>query len=271
MKTLTKHTLLYDDDCPMCALYSGAFVATGMLDDAGRKPFCNLDEHDRLLVDTERAVNEIALIDHRNGNALYGIDSLLRILGHSFPLIEKIGHFKPVNFLLRKLYSFISYNRKAIIPSPERATVKPACIPSFNLRYRLAYIAIAGCMAAGILTRFSEMLPIAQHGWIIGLCLMFGQLPFQWPWLRGDLQTRVDYLGNLVTVSLMGSLMLVPFLLVDTVISVSPLWALAAFASVATIMFFEHRRRVRLLHQAWCLTASWVVYRILFLILIFWI
>jgi predicted DCC family thiol-disulfide oxidoreductase YuxK len=39
MKTLKDHTLLYDATCPMCRLYTRAFVSSGMLDQEGRAPY----------------------------------------------------------------------------------------------------------------------------------------------------------------------------------------------------------------------------------------
>ncbi len=263
MKTLPNHTLLYDDECPLCTLYSGAFVATGMLDPEGRKPFCQLEENETQVIDLGRAVNEIALIDRGSGAVLYGVDSILRILGHSLPLIERVGRFGPVHFLLQKAYSFISFNRKVIVPgaTPKAGTLE--CVPSFHVGYRLAYMVIAASLAALLLARFSELLPVGRHGWGIGLLLVAAQVPFQWVALRGDWRTRLNYTGNLLTVSLMGSLMLVPFGLVALFVAVPPLVAVAAFASVATVLFFEHRRRVRLLGQPWWVSATWVVYRLL--------
>ncbi len=35
MKTLHNHVIFYDADCPMCNLYTNAFVKTGMLDSNG--------------------------------------------------------------------------------------------------------------------------------------------------------------------------------------------------------------------------------------------
>ncbi|HLN95239.1 MAG TPA: hypothetical protein VK183_06360 [Flavobacterium sp.] len=263
MKTLPQHTLLYDDECPLCTLYSGAFVATGMLDPEGRKPFCQLAESDAYGVDLARAVNEIALVDRGNGTVLYGVDSILRILGNSLPLIERVGRLRPIHFLLQKAYSFVSFNRKVIVPGAKPKAGTRECVPSFHVGYRLAYMVLAAGVAALLLARFSELLTVGRHGWGIGLLLVAAQVPFQWMWLRGNWRTRLNYTGNLLTVSLMGSLMLLPFQLVALFVGVPALVAVAAFASVATILFFEHRRRVRLLDQPWWVSATWVVYRLL--------
>lgn len=39
MKILNQHTLIYDKDCPMCRMYTKAFIHLGMMDQQGRLPF----------------------------------------------------------------------------------------------------------------------------------------------------------------------------------------------------------------------------------------
>ena len=39
METLRDHTIIYDDECPMCNIYTRAFVKHGLLDKKGRKGF----------------------------------------------------------------------------------------------------------------------------------------------------------------------------------------------------------------------------------------
>ncbi|MGO4771061.1 hypothetical protein ACEN2I_05320 [Flavobacterium sp. W22_SRS_FK3] len=115
MKTLENQTLLYDEDCPLCSLYTTGFVKSGMLDENGRKSYCQLSAEEQRFVDLQRAPNEIALIDNTTKTVIYGIDSLIKVVGFSFPIIEKIAIIKPFHFILKKMYSFISYNRKVII------------------------------------------------------------------------------------------------------------------------------------------------------------
>ena len=90
MKTLKDHVILYDSDCPLCELYTSGFVNTGMLDKQGREAFNSADEQYFDLVDRGRACDEIALIDRKDQRVYYGVDSLLRIIGYSFPVAEKI-------------------------------------------------------------------------------------------------------------------------------------------------------------------------------------
>src|SRR6185369_3296957 len=114
MKTLENNILIYDCDCPMCNIYSGAFVKTGMLDRHGRMPYNDISDQVKALIDLNRSRNEIALVDISNNKVIYGLDSLLIILGNNFPFIKIIFRFKPLYWFMKKVYSFISFNRKVI-------------------------------------------------------------------------------------------------------------------------------------------------------------
>ena len=262
MKTLENQTLLFDEDCPLCRLYTSAFVNTGMLDENGKKPYSQINNNEHSFVDLKRASNEIALVD--NKKVIYGIDSLLKIIGHSFPFVEKIGNIKPIKFLLKKLYSFISYNRKVIIPSQMNKEVKLQCIPDFSFKYRLIFIGFATLITTFVLYNFSRLISILPKS-TIGreLILATGQIVFQGMFLiKFDSKTILNYIGNLMTVSLMGSLLLIPILIVHSIFNVSELISLIWFGTVVSIMLFEHSRRVKILELPFYLSITWVIYRI---------
>src|SRR5881398_2373493 len=118
MKTLKNYTILYDAVCPMCNLYTGAFVRAGMLDSKGREPYQSSDMFSR--VDTQRAVDEIALVNKETGEVIYGVQSLFFILEHSFPFFKPVFRSKDFAWCMNKVYKFISYNRRIIMPSKEQ-------------------------------------------------------------------------------------------------------------------------------------------------------
>lgn len=91
MKTLNNHTLIYDNECPLCDLYSKGFIKSGMLSENGREAFTELSLSNEKLIDLNRAKNEIALVDFKKNIVIYGLDSLLLIIGNSFPTLEKIA------------------------------------------------------------------------------------------------------------------------------------------------------------------------------------
>lgn len=270
MKTLEHQTLLYDEDCPLCQAYTSTFIKTGMLDKDGKKPFAKISEEEATFIDTERAANEIALIDTKNKTALYGIDSLLKVIGNSFPLIESIGKTKPVHFLLRKLYAFISYNRKVIIPCPQNKNATLKCEPSFNFKYRFLYILFSIAITTIILNAYSKMMPEIPNGSLTReLLLAMGQILFQALFLiKFDRKTILTYIGNLMTVSLMGSLLLLPIIITNQFFKINETHVLLWFGATVLVMLREHFRRVTLLELPKWLTATWVVYRIIALLLI---
>lgn len=271
MKTLQNNVILYDEDCPLCQVYTSGFLKTNMLDQNGRKPFHKISSEEEDFIDINRASNEIALVDTETKTVTYGIDSLLKVLGHSFPWIEKIGQFKPVKYGLKKLYSFISYNRKVIIPSTPNAETKLQCVPSFNVTYRLLYILFSSLVTILVLFNFSESISILPQS-SIGreTVLTFGQIVFQFLFLINyNKKDRLNYIGNLMTVSLMGSLLLIPLLIVNSIINLSEWVLLISFGGIVITMFIEHYRRVKLLQLPYYLSYTWVLYRVLLITITF--
>ena len=150
MKTLKDHIILYDAECPMCKLYTNAFTKTGMLDNNGRASYQQMPEAACPYVDRQRAVNEIALVNTKTGEVNYGIHSVFKVIANSFPVFKPLFSFGPFTWLMSKLYAFISYNRRVIIPTDiNQAT---GIQPTFKLRYRIAYLIFTWAVVGFILT-----------------------------------------------------------------------------------------------------------------------
>lgn len=259
MKTLNNHTLIYDNECPMCNLYSKGFTQYGMLAEKGREAFTEISVGNKNLIDFDRAKNEIALIDHDHNKVVYGLDSLLLIIGNSFPTLAKIARVPPLYWFFKRLYSFVSYNRKQIIPSPKEYT-EESCIPDFNLKYRIAYIAFVVFFSAYILSIFSVKLGLGleqNFGRELSVCL--GQILWQTLFLKTYLKEKLwDYLGNMMTVSLLGTFLLIPALLTGF----SPVFYSMYFGIVVFVMFLEHIRRGKILKLNYLPTISWMMFRL---------
>lgn len=324
MKTLKNHILLYDSECPMCGVYSRAFITSGMLDTDGRAPYQEMPAVVCPVVDRQRAVNEIALVDTTTGEVCYGIHSLFKVISHSFPILRPLFGWRPFVWLMSKLYAFISYNRKVIIPAPVSANA--SIQPSFSLRYRIVYLVFTLFVSGFILTRyaplFTGLVPAggASREYLIcagqivfqGLVLVLlthsrqrpdrtTQAPDQTPQTpdrtpqathrtpqspdhtpqapRGahlpvgvhesrdtSSSVRWDYLGNMMTISLAGSLLLLPALAAHTILT--PTLAALYFLFVVGCMLLEHIRRTQLLGLGWTLSVSWTVYRMVLLLLL---
>lgn len=267
MKTLKDHVILYDAECPMCRLYTGAFQKSGMLDEKGRQAYQYMPQEMCPLIDRQRATDEIALVNTQTGEVTYGIHSLFTVIGHAFPVCKPLFRCTPFTWAMAKLYAFISYNRRVIIP-PSRNEGAHAFQPTFRLGYRLAYLIAGSLLAAFILTRYtpllSPLLPAGAAWREYAIC--FGQLLVQGcvVSLLKPAQ-RWNYLGNLVTVSLAGGLLLLPALIAAHYVQPSPAAATAYFLVVVACMLAEHLRRTKLLHLSILLSCSWVLYRVLVL------
>lgn len=192
------------------------------------------------------------------------------MLGNSFPFIATIGKIKPVHFFLRKLYAFISYNRKVIIPGPKPKETTLKCEPTFNFRYRILYITFSIVVTTLILNACSKMIPQLPNGSLAReLLLATGQIAFQSVFLlRFDRKTMLNYIGNLMTVSLFGSILLLPIIITNSIFKINETIVLLWFGTTVLVMLREHFRRVALLELPKWLTATWIVYRLIALLLI---
>lgn len=269
MKTLKDHIILYDADCPMCKLYTNAFTKTGMLASDGRVAYQQMPEAVCPYVDRQRAVNEIALVNTKTGEVKYGIHSLFMVISNSLPVFKGLFSFKPFIWLMSKVYAFISYNRRVIIPAD--TSNDNGIEPSFKLKYRVAYLLFTWAVVGFILTAYASLLigfiPAGNSYREYLVC--GGQIIFQGIIISFYAPTtRWDYLGNIMTISFAGALLLIPMMVVSHFFHVVSFIYPLYFMGVAGLMFLEHIRRTKLLHLGWLLTISWVAYRLMVLVLI---
>lgn len=269
MNTLKNHLILFDAECPMCSMYTKAFVRTGLLEQNGRASYQETPVEACPMVDRQRAVNEIALIDQTTGEVSYGIRSLFKLFSVALPALRPVFEFGPLVWLMSKVYAFISYNRRVIIPA---ANEQYAYQPTFKLHYRIAYLLFTWALTAYILTGYVHLmyglLPVGTAYREYLVC--GGQIFFQGLIVSMIAKNqRWAYLGNMMTISFAGALLLLPGLLLAACFNLPPLFYVCYFMTVAGLMFLEHIRRTKLLKLGWTLTISWACYRLLVLLLIF--
>lgn len=261
MKTLNDHFILYDAECPMCKLYANAFVQTGMLDKNGREAYQQLNAGACPTVNRQRAANEIALINRKTGEVTYGIKSLFKIIGNAAPVFKPLFNFAPFVWFMSKVYAFISYNRRVIVPTAgDSSDVQP----TFKLAYRIAYLVFTWAVTSYILTFYASLLkgimPVGnlyREAMICG-----GQIIFQGVVISMVAKDkRWDYLGNMMTISFAGGLPLLVMLLTAKVLGAHPVIYAVYFITVAGLMFLEHIRRSKLLNIGWALSITWSIYR----------
>lgn len=270
MKTLENHMVLFDAECPMCRAYTKAFVNTGMLDNNGRAPYQSEMNCVCPVIDKQRAVNEIALVNLENGEVTYGIKSLFKIVGNACPIFRPLFSFQPFTWLMSKLYAFISYNRRVIIPSGKTGDAY-AYQPTFKLYYRIAYLLFTWFFTGYILTAYAHLLtgvvPIGNAFREYFIC--GGQIIFQSAVISTFAKDKLwNYLGNMMTISFAGSLLLGIMLFANHWLAMPSLFFPLWFMLVAGLMFLEHIRRTKLLNLGWVLTLTWVLYRVVLLVVL---
>ena len=240
-------TLVYDNECPLCVAYTGAFVQAGLLEKEGRKNFNEVDAALLSNADSGRMHNEIPLIEHETGKVWYGIDALLEVLGTRLPLVRKIGHLTPVNWLLRKLYKLISYNRKVIVAVQARDY---DCSPAFNEKYRIVFLLLGlafnsfiftGSFALVNKTIFpagsSHQLQLAHYTVVavnITVAFFLGK------------QKGLEYLGQVNMLAITAMLLLLPLIWMQHLLPATLLSAGIGF--IAAFVTREYFRRMRYSH-----------------------
>lgn len=266
---MEKGILIYDVHCPLCVWYTNQFVRFNLLQENERLPFHEAVNRSDLKFDTEKAQNKIAYIQPESGKVIYGIDSLLSILGKRFRWIAWIGKLPVIHWLLSILYAFISYNRKVIIPVS--CDVVGSCAPSRNWFWRIVFVVVIGL---GLSVSVTHYFTVHLGAYFIGnpvygdLFYFFGQFAFQglvfWMFKQRNFY---DYIGQIAFVSFLGGLLLGFFdlglVFFDELGFETELLVGVCYGIVYLFMVYEHARRTKLLGFSKILTISWIVYRLL--------
>lgn len=267
MKATASKVIIYDDTCPMCSLYTNGFIKGGFLPAGGRMPFAELTNEGTIgRIDLQRAKHEIPLVDMQGGETMYGVDSLVFILNEKLPFVGWMMKIGPVNYFVRRLYRMISYNRRIIIPS--HASGKGIdCTPGLNMKYRTVFIAFAIILSSLITWLFGrssahylgidprtggwQMLLVAGTGWVLQIitALLFMK------------RNRIDYLGHVGVVMIIGVLLLLPGIVISSLTSYST-WLIPAISVLLSsiIMLWQHLKRVKHTGASQVWTASWFLY-----------
>ncbi len=107
-----------------------------------------------------------------------------------------------------------------------------------------------------------------DYDWKFELLIVIGMLIFQYPFIhKYNWHQKLDYYFNMILVSFIGSVLLIPLLMLNHYSTFSDTFNILYFFTVVLIMFFDHKRRVAKLNLPVLLTYTWVLYR--FIILIF--
>ncbi len=267
---ITNHKLIIDKSCPMCSLYGKCFTKMGLIDKNTIAYYQNVNRKIFDQIDEKRAKSEVALVHPRSGKTLYGIDAFMRIISDNSPVLKRLFHVKWIYFLLRKLYRFISFNRK-VIAGKEIGVNERDCTPPVHVPYQISYLLIAAWFTGFMVNNFSALLDaelgVVHFGWR-EYAICFGQIG--WQFLALSLiqpNKRLRYLGNMSTVSIIGGLLLIPLLIVDHFIDFSWMQLLVGFGLIVGTMFYLHVQRCKRLELPFIVSISWMAFRTIVLII----
>jgi hypothetical protein len=202
-----------------------------------------------VLIDLDKAKNQIPLIDGDSKNVYYGIDALVEVLSQKFPFIKKVCQWQCVNWFLRKLYKLISYNRKVIV-AKKCGKGQFDCSPEFNTFYRILFMLIFLLFNSAmlwpihnyILTAFSYyhltlfQLEAAHFLFVTTNCLVGFFLPYK---------LALEYLGQVNLLALCTVLLCIPVILLSKFFSTTEFILMLYCAGLTVFTIKEYLRRMR--------------------------
>jgi hypothetical protein len=171
---------------------------------------------------------------------------------------------------MSKVYAFISYNRRVIIPAGESGN-SYAYQPEQKISFRVAYLLFTWFCTGFILTKYAHLLtgfvPLGTAYREYFIC--GGQIIFQGFVISLFARDKFwNYLGNMMTISFAGSLFLLVMITVNHWVTIPAFYFPVYFMGVAGLMFLEHLRRTKLMGLGWTMSITWVLYRVALLVLI---
>lgn len=141
-----------------------------------------------------------------------------------------------------------------------------------NIFYKIIVMLLCIAITSVTLNHFAKLIQhliTIRYDWKFELCMVVGQLGFQLPFIfRRTNEEKMDYYFNMLLVSMMGSVLLLPLIVVNYFYLLSTLINMICFFSVVLFMFFEHKKRVKKLSMPFYISYTWVLYRALILIFI---
>ncbi|TND10657.1 MAG: hypothetical protein FD123_299 [Bacteroidetes bacterium] len=268
MKTTDKKAIIYDNSCPMCAMYTEGFTRWGILKKENRVAFAELDTQQFIAqLDPERSRDEIPLVDLEGGKTIYGLDALLFMLSEKIPALTYIFRVQPVYWFFKKLYKLISFNRRVIVGGRYKKE-KIDCAPHFNLKYRVVFMLFAAAFATWITYLFGEavatangtnLLPAwtAHAGWFaVAACsagwLLHGLVAAAI--LKGE--TRIEYFGQMAVLQIIGvAPLIIAIAFQNTAVYVAAGAAVFSVLVSMALMTWQHLRRMK--NNGW--SAGWTL------------
>ncbi|GAB3020971.1 hypothetical protein GCM10027185_17880 [Spirosoma pulveris] len=194
-------------------------------------------------LDPQRARHEIPLVDLDGGETVYGVDTWLYAIGQRHKQLAGFLSTSWLKLIIKRLYAFISYNRRIIITSAPGRWNLMDLQPDFHAGHRLAFIMVISSLI-GVL--FSAVnVPIWAPA---AIALLIGQLTITSLYLLRQRpedfgQMMLDYTGHFGMSLLLGS--------VVSAIGISVGWPALFYSGYALMIGQHYIRTYRLGLNPW--------------------
>lgn len=133
----------------------------------------------------------------------------------------------------------------------------------------VAYLVFCAGLSAFALASFAKIIQrflAVGYDYRTELLMVVGQVGFQWLFmLRTSWAERRTYAVVALSVSMIGSLLLLPLIVIHNASAVSPFFATIWFFGVVGVIFLIHHTLIVREKLPPHLTLTWVVYRLLLL------
>ncbi len=137
----------------------------------------------------------------------------------------------------------------------------------FKITAMVIFIAVTVFLLSQYALLVGHLITIA-YNWQFELFMVMGMFFFQYPFIfKRKRSLKLNYYFNMLFVSFVGALLLIPLLLLNHYSACSDTFHISYFFAVVIMMFFDHKRRVAKLGLPVLISYTWVLYR--FIILIF--
>ena len=136
-----------------------------------------------------------------------------------------------------------------------------------NLIFYYFFCTLVSAFALHSYAKILEPLFVVQYQLPIQVCVVLGQVLFQWIMIwRSPWEDLFTYCFIALTISMLGSLCLLPFIAFNFYYSVHPSIALAFFSIVVFAMFLLHVFWVGRERLPGYLSITWILYRALLIL-----
>jgi|GEM_PF-4794445 len=257
---------VFDGQCRFCLFSIFWLKKTKIASDTNTCSIQNLEDTLLALIDLERFITEIAIIDLKTREVHYGAQAILSEAAAAYPAFSLITRYSAFRYLADIIYKTVSYNRTIILPSSENNKgIRCPCEPPFHCTYRIVYLIAIGIFTGILALPLSSLWNLLTHqsfslrSYIEVLIILFLPVLFFLLAIRIKSDRKWDHAGHFMSHWIVLCLIWLPvaisYIWVKSEIWMSQiiiLWALLSFI-LGNYLYF---RRISLLklNRWWMLT-----------------